>query len=312
MAARKGTFLSRDGGVEWTEVAKIPLIYELGDHGGLIVAAPNTESTKQIRYSWDEGKTWTKLQISDVPIFVDNIIIEPTSTAQQFVIYGSYDNTTEESEWDIGDDIKKGSDMNINSMLGRGEDVMVSLDFANLHEPTCKGLDSPGSEHSDYELWTPHDGRHGGGDDKCFNGQQITYTRRKQSSSCFNGEINEPVTKVFPCKCTEKDYECDVDFLKDSSGQCKYIGESGGDTGSMLDSHQFNHYSKAGEDCKDEKFYETTKGYRKIPGNKCYGGVDLNPKKSPCNNWVMVNEYLGDYPGAVLFFVAVVIYFLWD
>jgi len=90
--ARKGTFLSRDGGLTWTEIAKVPLIYEFGDHGGLLVAAPNIESTTQIRYSWNEGKTWTKLTVSDKPIFVDNIIIEPKSTAQQFVIYGSYDN----------------------------------------------------------------------------------------------------------------------------------------------------------------------------------------------------------------------------
>lgn len=80
--ARKGTFLSRDGGVSWTEVAKIPLIYEMGDHGGLLVAGPNTQSTTQIRYSWNEGKTWTKLKVSDSPIFIDNIIIEPKSTAQ--------------------------------------------------------------------------------------------------------------------------------------------------------------------------------------------------------------------------------------
>ena len=43
--ARRGTFLSRDGGLNWSEVAKIPLIYEFGDHGGLLVAAPNVQST---------------------------------------------------------------------------------------------------------------------------------------------------------------------------------------------------------------------------------------------------------------------------
>lgn len=94
--ARKGTFLSRDGGLTWSEIAKIPLIYEFGDHGGLLVAAPNVQSTTQVRYSWNEGKTWTKLKVSDAPIFIDNIIIEPKSTAQQFVIYGSYDNSEEE------------------------------------------------------------------------------------------------------------------------------------------------------------------------------------------------------------------------
>ena len=64
-AARRSTYLSRDGGVTWQEIAKIPLIYEFGDHGGLLVAAPNTQSTTQVRYSWNEGKTWTKLKISD-------------------------------------------------------------------------------------------------------------------------------------------------------------------------------------------------------------------------------------------------------
>ena len=43
--ARKGTFLSRDGGVTFSEIAKVPLIYEFGDHGGLLVAAPNIQST---------------------------------------------------------------------------------------------------------------------------------------------------------------------------------------------------------------------------------------------------------------------------
>jgi len=43
--SKKGTFLSRDGGLTWAEIAKIPLIYEFGDHGGLLVAAPNLQST---------------------------------------------------------------------------------------------------------------------------------------------------------------------------------------------------------------------------------------------------------------------------
>jgi len=159
--ARKGTFLSRDGGLSWSEIAKIPLIYEFGDHGGLLVAAPNLESTTQIRYSWNEGKSWTKLKVSEQPIFVDNIIIEPKSTAQQFVIYGSYDNSTEES----GEDFESFA-----NKRELGEDVMVTLDFSGLHEPKCKGVDKPGTDESDFELWSPHDdGRHGS-NNKCFLG----------------------------------------------------------------------------------------------------------------------------------------------
>merc|ERR1719163_622040 len=86
--ARKGTFLSRDGGLSWSEISKIPLIYEFGDHGGLLVAAPNVQSTTQVRYSWNEGKTWTKLKVSDSPIFIDNRAKEHRSAVRQFVIYG--------------------------------------------------------------------------------------------------------------------------------------------------------------------------------------------------------------------------------
>lgn len=42
-----------------------------------------------------------------MPIYVDNIIIEPKSTAQQFVIYGSYDQEKEESNGDMSDDGEK-------------------------------------------------------------------------------------------------------------------------------------------------------------------------------------------------------------
>ena len=42
----RGTFLSRDGGVKWGMISHVPLIYEFGDFGGLLVAAPNTVSTK--------------------------------------------------------------------------------------------------------------------------------------------------------------------------------------------------------------------------------------------------------------------------
>jgi Sortilin, neurotensin receptor 3, len=39
---RMNTYLSRDGGLNWQEVKKGSHIYEVGDHGGLIVMAPDT------------------------------------------------------------------------------------------------------------------------------------------------------------------------------------------------------------------------------------------------------------------------------
>jgi hypothetical protein len=46
--------------------------------------------------------------------------------------------------------------------------VVITVDFKDLHEPQCKGVDRPGESDSDYELWSPNDGRHG--ENKCFLG----------------------------------------------------------------------------------------------------------------------------------------------
>jgi len=93
--AAVGTYLSRDGGIKWSQIAEIPLIYDISDHGALLVAAPNTQATTQIRYSWNEGKTWTKLKVSAEPIWVENIIATYDSVTQNFILYGTYDKSTE-------------------------------------------------------------------------------------------------------------------------------------------------------------------------------------------------------------------------
>jgi hypothetical protein len=87
---RINTYLSRDGGLNWDEVMKGPHIYEFGDHGGLIVAAVNNAPTKEVLYTFNEGKHWHSVEISKVPIDITNIIIEPRSISQQFVVYGSF------------------------------------------------------------------------------------------------------------------------------------------------------------------------------------------------------------------------------
>lgn len=79
--AKVNTYLSRDGGLNWQEVKKGSYIYEVGDHGGLIVMARNNEVTKEVIYSFNEGLTWHTLELSDTPFMVTNIIIEPLSVS---------------------------------------------------------------------------------------------------------------------------------------------------------------------------------------------------------------------------------------
>lgn len=197
------TYMSRDGGLNWNEIRKGAYIYELGDHGGLIVMAKHLSPTQEILYSYNEGQTWHEVQISQQNLEITNIIIEPFSISQQFVVYGSVFNDTDGKATSQG--------------------IIITVDFKNLHEPQCKGVDRPGESGSDYELWTPYDGRHG--ENKCFLGQQISYVRRKQDSECFNGEEHEKKIVRSYCPCTKMDYECDIGYEQVNEGVCQKIAD---------------------------------------------------------------------------------------
>ena len=51
-------------------------IYEVGDHGGLIVMASDQKATDTLFYSWDEGLTWESKKFTSKPFEISNIIIE--------------------------------------------------------------------------------------------------------------------------------------------------------------------------------------------------------------------------------------------
>ena len=87
------TYLSLDAGLNWREIKKGPFIMEIGDHGAIIVMAPMFKSTKSIYYTFDYGKTFEKVSISDKLVDVDNIIVEPNSVSLKFVMHGHYANT---------------------------------------------------------------------------------------------------------------------------------------------------------------------------------------------------------------------------
>lgn len=74
--------MSRDGGLNWRGLRQGVHIYEIGDHGAIIVIAQKGEPTNYIEFSWDEGESWEKLVISDRQLMIENIIIEPNSISQ--------------------------------------------------------------------------------------------------------------------------------------------------------------------------------------------------------------------------------------
>jgi len=126
------TYMSRDGGLSWEEMRKGSHIYEVADHGSLIVMASDQEASDSVYFSWDEGRTWNTKKISETPISVSNIVTEPGNTSDKFLVYGSIE----------GDEDVSG--------------IIVLLDFSMLHPRACSGHESPGSADSDYEYWIPH------------------------------------------------------------------------------------------------------------------------------------------------------------
>jgi hypothetical protein len=232
------TYLSRDGGLTWFEIMNGPHILEFGDHGGLIVMAPIFKPTKSILYSWDEGLTWVEYQISKKLLDIDAIEVEPTSKSLHFIISARKAKTSD----------NKG--------------LIFTLEFTDLHQPTCQGVSNPDTESSDYETWSPYDGRHG---DKCFLGKKITYVRRKRDRQCFNPEDKEAILYQENCPCSEMDFECDTGYKRTENGQCEPIKETPFETP---------------EEC--DGYYTISKGYRRIPGNTCEGGGEYDPIKISC------------------------------
>ena len=152
----------------------------MGDHGGLILLADNYNPTNMLLYSYDEGLTWQELRFSDNHVMVHNIIIEPTSTSQHFIVIGE-------------GQAKKGET--------RG--FIIGVDFSKINEQQCRNPETPDTDNSDYETWTPNDGRQG---HNCLLGSKTMYVRRKQNVECYNGQI-EKKKFIEKCKCTEEDYE---------------------------------------------------------------------------------------------------------
>ncbi len=238
------TFLSRDGGLTWFEIRKGSHIYEIGDGGGLILLADDEKPSNKIYYTWDEGLTWEEKIISDEKFLIRNIVIEPTSQSHNFIIYGE----------SMKQGIKKG--------------ISIGLNFGKVYD-TCKYPDKPGSPESDYEIWSPSDGRAGV---ECLLGHKIQMVRRKRESKCVNTEKFERKITKLNCDCTELDYMCDMGYERSEPGSpCTRIGDQ------TIDDAVIN---KPPLVCN--RVYKISKGYRRIPGDTCVNGVKYDPIVIPC------------------------------
>lgn len=267
--AASSTWLSRDGGLTFNELIKGNMIYEFGDHGGIIVMAPYDELTDHIYYTLDQGLTPLRrynLPAGDL-ISVDNIITEPSSVSERFMLIGSR----------VG-----------NSST---EPVIISLDFSQIFTRDCVD--------SDYEDYAPTDGRVNKEGLQCLLGHQITYSRRKQSSLCFNNEDREPIKSLINCTCDEEDFECDFDYERVvDGGVCQPV-------------EGFVPTNDPPLVCPEGDKYQVSKGYRRTAGDTCTGGVSTKyqPDTYDCPSTIVtvLNNNKGLIAAAVLVPIAVIV-----
>ena len=255
-AAKTNTYLTRDGGVTWIEAAKGSHIYEFGDHGGLILMTRDNVPTNVLKYSWDQGQSWTEFKFSPSKVEVNNIIIERSGKGLQFLLYG-----TEEG-----------------SGKGRSS-VVFYLDF-NEHMKPCRNPNNPGGSDSDFEQWEPRSVFQGS---SCILGHEVKYTRRKQNAACMTGKAHERSVFVRDCECTEQDYECDIDYFRDvNAGAC--VLQKTADGSPVV----YNLTRSIAMQCgrKENKgYYYMPTGYRRVAGDTCTGGINHLGSQVSCPSW---------------------------
>jgi hypothetical protein len=220
-------YVSDNAGISWKKALDGPHKYEFGDQGSILVAIKDSDKAEigEFSYSLDHGDNWKQVSLPDnLKIRPEFLTTTQDSTSMKFLLVG-----------------KSGSSESPNYHL-------IAIDFEGLHERTC-GDD-------DMEDWHARAGDDG--KPSCIMGHKQTYRRRKKTAECFlKVEWRDPVPVTEDCECTEKDFECDYNFVRDAEGKtCKAAGP----------------IISPEEACKDARPDDTFKGssgYRKIPGNTC-------------------------------------------
>jgi hypothetical protein len=237
-------YMSRDGGITWSQELKGRHRIRFADHGGLIAAVDDTQATNVLKYTFDEGETWHEYTFHPTPIMVRGLFTEPGETTTVFTLMGF--SPTANSHW-----------------------IVEQVDLRSVLQRPC----TP----NDYQLWTPSDERVVGGDDRCMLGRQTTYERRISSAVCFNGnEYDRPVSQSV-CQCSVEDFECDIGYTREQPSEPCVVDPYVNQTALQLLMYEPCL-------TKSSSHYMQTRGYRRVSGDTCVGGLNdqLAHISTPC------------------------------
>lgn len=85
-------YVSRDAGLTWKQVLQDYYFFNMGDHGGVLVAVKYFKTrgeTRDISYSVDEGETWQSLEFNEKMLRVYGLMTEPGENTTIFTMFGS-------------------------------------------------------------------------------------------------------------------------------------------------------------------------------------------------------------------------------
>lgn len=237
-------YLSADGGMQWHEILSSDYLYSFGDHGGIIVA---------VKYYRAQGGTKEILYSTDEGETWNSYQFSDT----EILIYSLLTEPGEHTTYFTLFGSQRG---------GPHEWILVTIDLRSAFKYECKK--------EDFKPWSPIVdpilSR------ACLLGRRETYERRIPHANCYNGEDYERVISAENCPCQRSDFECDIGFKEEApefmQGLC--IRDS---------SSNYDPYAIPGS-CKPNDFYNRTRGYRRIPGDTCQGGLEdrYEPERISC------------------------------
>ncbi|KFQ31987.1 VPS10 domain-containing receptor SorCS2, partial [Mesitornis unicolor] len=168
-------YITSDCGNTWRQVFEEEHHILYLDHGGVIVAIKDTSiPLKILKFSIDEGQTWSTHNFTSTSVFVDGLLSEPGDETLVMTVFG---HISYRSDWEL-----------------------VKVDFRPSFPRECTD--------DDYESWelTNLQG------DRCIMGQQRSFRKRKISSWCIKGRSFTSALASKVCECVNSDFLCDYGF----------------------------------------------------------------------------------------------------
>lgn len=188
------TYMTRDAGISWYEIAERPSLWAIGGYGGVIVLVDHGYPAEHLQYSLDEGLTWHRYSWG-FRATIWSLETTPSGSGYAFLMMVIPE--------------------------GQRKYRALSFNFASDGSALCK-VDK------DFEEWTPD---HPQLKTTCMLGRVVKYIRRINGRDCYippffvDGETTPSEGRIEKnCACTRDDYECDYTHQLDpKDNECKLV-----------------------------------------------------------------------------------------